>query len=877
MLDKTYDPSAVEERLYKKWESSGSFEPVSGHNGAPLAIMMPPPNVTGTLHLGHALDNTLPDMLVRRGRMMGKDAFYQPGTDHAGIATQMVVERELAKEGVTRRELGREKFLEKVWEWKAYSGGTITNQMRRLGVSCAWERERFTMDDGLSKAVRKVFVELYNKGLIYRGKRLVNWDTVLETAVSDLEVKHKEVKGHLWHIRYPLVDGSGHVVVATTRPETLLGDMAVAVHPDDERYAHLHGKEVKLPLTDRTIPVICDDYVSPEFGSGVVKITPAHDFNDFEVGMRHGLEMMNIMTTGGKINELGGAYKGLDRFVARKQMVKDLEEQGLLEKVEDHLNNVGHGERGGQPIEPYLTEQWYVKAGPLAEQVLKAVDDEKVQFVPERQKKIALHWLNNIQDWCISRQLWWGHQIPAWYCSDCGHVSVDMDDPTACTACGSHHIKRDEDVLDTWFSSALWPFSTLGWPDKTPELDKYYPTHAIMPGVDILFFWVIRMMMMGIEFMGEVPFKTIYLHALILDEHGQKMSKSKGNTVDPLTAIDKYGADALRFTLAVQAAPGQDMRISDTRLENSRNFLTKIWNATRYAEMNEAVYNPSFDPKSAKHPVNLWVMGEMAKALTEMDKAYEEFRFNDVAHTAYQFTWNTYCDWYLELSKPLIYGDDAALKAETQAVMGHVLEKLFRMLHPAIPFVTEELWQSHTNADGESQMLINQEWPTEADFHTSAEAMAEVAWLIKVVGAIRAARAENRVPPREEITVTVRGANDADLALFAKLGDMVTFLTKTQGFAVATKEPGNTDVVAVAEGLEVILPLEGIVDFEAEKKRIEKEIGKFEAELNKLNGMLNNEGFMARAPEHVVAEQKARKEVILQDLEKLKAVYAARS
>ncbi|MBI1362638.1 MAG: valine--tRNA ligase [Proteobacteria bacterium] len=876
MLDKTYDPTAVEQRLYKQWEESGVFEPNGNHNAQPLAIMMPPPNVTGTLHLGHALDNTLPDMLVRRARMMGKDAFYQPGTDHAGIATQMVVERELAKQGLNRRDMGREKFLEKVWEWKAYSGGSITGQMRRLGVSCAWQRERFTMDDGLSKAVRKVFVELYKKGLIYRGKRLVNWDTVLETAVSDLEVKHKELKGHLWHIRYPLAEGEGHVVVATTRPETLLGDMAVAVHPDDARYKKLHGKQVKLPLTNRTIPVICDEYVDPEFGSGVVKITPAHDFNDFEVGKRHGLEMLNVLTTDGKINDHGGSYKGLDRFVARKQMVKDLEAQGLIEKIEDHINNVGHGERGGQPIEPFLTEQWYVQAQPLADKVLQAVDQEKVTFVPERQKKIALNWLNNIQDWCISRQLWWGHQIPAWYCADCGEVTVEMDDPSSCAHCGSSHIKRDDDVLDTWFSSALWPFSTLGWPDKTPELTKYYPTHAIMPGVDILFFWVIRMMMMGLEFMGEVPFKTIYLHALILDEHGQKMSKSKGNTVDPLTVIDQFGADALRFTLAIQAAPGQDMRISDTRLENSRNFLTKIWNAARYAEMNEAKYDAKFNPSVAKHPVNLWVMGELAKTLADMDKAYEEFRFNDVAQSMYQFTWNTYCDWYLELSKPLVYGDDEALKAETKAVMGYVFEKLLRVLHPAIPFVTEELWQSHTDADtGEG--LIAQAWPTAEDLPTDSAAMAEMNWLIKVVSAIRAARAENRVPPKEEIAVKVRGGSDADKALFAKLGGMITFLTKTNGFVPTTDEPSKTDVVAVAEGLEIILPLAGIVDFEAEKKRIEKEIAKFEAELNKLEGMLGNPGFMARAPEHVVAEQKARKEVILQDLEKLRAVYDARS
>jgi valyl-tRNA synthetase len=876
MLEKTYDPTSVEQRLYKMWEESGIYEPRPNGNGAPLAIMMPPPNVTGVLHLGHALDNTLPDMLVRRGRMMGKDAFYQPGTDHAGIATQMVVERELAKQGLNRRDMGREKFLEKVWEWKAYSGGGITGQMRRLGVSCAWQRERFTMDEGLSKAVRKVFVELYKKGLIYRGKRLVNWDTVLETAVSDLEVKHKEVKGHLWHIRYPLAAGQGHVVVATTRPETLLGDMAVAVHPDDARYKHLHGTHVRLPLTDRTIPVICDEYVDPAFGSGVVKITPAHDFNDFEVGKRHGLEMPNILTTDGKINELGGAYKGLDRFVARKQMVKDLEAQGLIEKIEDHINNVGHGERGGQPVEPFLTEQWYVQAQPLADKVLAAIDAEKVTFVPERQKKIALNWLNNIQDWCISRQLWWGHQIPAWYCADCGEVTVEMHDPATCAHCGSPHIKRDEDVLDTWFSSALWPFSTLGWPDNTPELAKYYPTHAIMPGVDILFFWVIRMMMMGLEFMGDVPFKTIYLHALILDEHGQKMSKSKGNTVDPLTVIDQYGADALRFTLAIQAAPGQDMRISDTRLENSRNFLTKIWNAARYAEMNEAKYDPAFNPQTATHPVNLWVMGELAKALADMDKAYEEFRFNDVAQTLYQFTWNTYCDWYLELSKPLIYGDDATLKAETKAVMGYVFEKLLRVLHPAIPFVTEELWQSHTDADT-GHMLVAQAWPTAADLPSTAAAMAEMNWLIKVVGAIRAARAENRVPPKEEITVKIRGGSDADKALFAKLGGMITFLSKTNGFVPTTDEPAKTDVVAVAEGLEIILPLDGIVDFEAEKKRIEKEIAKFEAELSKLDGMLGNAGFMARAPEHVVAEQKARKEVILQDLEKLRAVYQARS
>ena len=872
MLDKTYDPANVEQKWYEHWENADYFEPDPASAKPPFAIMMPPPNVTGTLHVGHALDNTLPDMLIRRARMRGFDALYQPGMDHASIAVHVVMDRKLAEEGTDRFELGREKFLERAWAWKDYSHSVISNQMRRLGISCAWQRERFTMDDGCSKAVRKVFVELYNRGLIYRGQRLVNWDPNMQTAVSDLEVKHKELQGHIWHLKYPLADGSGHVVVATTRPETMLGDAAVAVHPDDARYQPLIGKMVKLPLTEREIPVVADTYVDPEFGSGVVKITPAHDFNDFEVGKRHDLPLMNILTPTAQLNDnVPKAYRGLDRFAARKQVVADMEALGLLEKIEAHTNNVGHAERDDTILEPYLTEQWYVKAGPLAEKCLQALEDGKINFVNNRDEKIYRHWLENIQDWCISRQLWWGHRIPVWYRGT--EVYVGEEAPTG------DGWQQDNDILDTWFSSALWPFSTQGWPEQTPELAKYYPQFNIMPGRDILFFWVIRMMMMGLEFMDVPPFATIYTHAMVLDEHGQKMSKSKGNVADPLDIIAKYGTDALRFTLVGQSAIGQDIRLGDQVVEQSRNFCTKIWNATRFAMMNGVTYTPTFDSKTIQHPFNRAIVSRLGETVAKVDKALDEYRFNDVAHQIYQFTWNLYCDWYLELTKPIVYGNDEAMKLETSQTMGFVLERLMRLMHPVMPFLTEEIWQKLT-ADCRAEAgetLCRAPWPEAADFPRDEDAERVFDTLSAIIAALRNARAENNVPPKGEITATVKGDDAAVVALLREYAPFVSALTKVQGFAAHTGEVGQTDVVALAAGVEIILPLEGVVDFAAEQQRIAKEILKSEAELQKINGMLGNKNFVDRAPAQVVNEQKERRDALQADLAKLKAVYEARA
>ena len=859
-LEKTYNPADVEQRLYAEWEQNGWFEPTLDKGKEPFAIMMPPPNVTGTLHVGHALDNTLPDMLVRRARMMGKDAIYQPGTDHASIAVHVVLDRQFAQEGTDRFKLGREAFLERAWKWKEHSHSIIAGQMRHLGISCAWQRERFTMDEGCSAAVQKVFIDLYNKGLIYRGTRLVNWDPNMQTAVSDLEVKHKEVQGNLWHLKYPLSDGSGFVTVATTRPETMLGDSAVAVHPDDERYQSMIGKMVKLPLTEREVPVIADTYVDPAFGSGVVKITPAHDFNDYEVGKRHNLPMLNVLTKNGKINENAPQiYQGLDRFAARKKVVVDLDALGLVEKIEKHTHNVGHAERDDTVLEPFLTQQWYVKAGPLAEKCLEAANSGAVNFINERDEKIYRHWLENIQDWCISRQLWWGHRIPAWYKGDEVKVAAD---------CPGDGWVQDQDILDTWFSSALWPFSTQGWPEQTPELAKFYPQFNIMPGKDILFFWVIRMMMMGLEFMGKPPFKTIYTHAMVLDEKGQKMSKSKGNVVDPLDIIKKYGADALRFTLVSQSAIGQDIRLGDAVVEQSRNFCTKIWNATRFALMNGAVYDPAFDPKTAQHPFNQAILSRLAEVITAVDSAYDGYRFNEIAHQLYQFTWNLLCDWYLELTKPLMQGTDEAAKAETQRTLGYVLETLMRLMHPVMPFIAEEIWRKLTGG----KTVMYAAWPKAANLPQNAKALADFERLTQVIGALRNARAENNIPPKADITATVTGEG-ADL--LRQYEPFIRFLSKVGGFEVAGTT-GPDDVVVVTGGLEIVLPLAGVIDLAAERQRLEKEIAKQEAELQKIEAILGNKSFIDRAPKQVVEQNLSRKNALLQDLEKLKAVYARR-
>src|ERR1700704_3377510 len=689
MLDKTFHPGEVEARLYAQWEDSGAFRAGSKAGEPGFAIVIPPPNVTGSLHIGHALNNTLQDALARFERMRGKNVLWQPGTDHAGIATQLVVERELAKRQMSRVKMGREKFLEEVWRWKEESDGTIVRQLRRLGASCDWSRERFTMDEGLSRAVLKVFVALHKQGLIYKDKRLVNWDPRLQTAVSDLEVENIEVKGKLWHIKYPIEGDAGRfIVVATTRPETMLGDVAVAVHPADERYTSLVGSHAVLPLANRPIPIIADEYSDPEKGTGAVKITPAHDFNDFDVGKRHGLAPLNILTKEAALNDLvPEPYRGLDRFEARKRIVADLEALGLIEKTEDIVHAVPHDEKTKTVVlEPYLTEQWYLNVTPLAEKAVQAVEKGRTRIVPEQWQNVYFNWMRNIQPWCISRQLWWGHQIPAWYGPD-GEIFVEETQTEARASAAKHYgrevaLKRDEDVLDTWFSSALWPFSTMGWPDKTPELKRYYPTSVLVTGFDIIFFWVARMMMMGIHFMGDVPFPDVYIHALVRDERGQKMSKSKGNVVDPLGLIDEFGADALRFTLAAMAAQGRDIKLSTQRVEGYRNFTTKLWNAARFAEMNGCATVADFDPKSVKQTLNRWIANETQKASIEITEAIESYRFNEAAGAAYRFVWNIFCDWYLELAKPVLAGSDEQAKIETRAMTAWVRDEILKLLHP---------------------------------------------------------------------------------------------------------------------------------------------------------------------------------------------------
>src|SRR5579864_5622723 len=716
MLDKTYRPADVETRLYEAWERAGAFAADPSSGKLPYTIMMPPPNVTGSLHMGHALTFTLQDILIRFERMRGRDALWQPGTDHAGIATEIVVGNQLAERQIDKHDLGREKFVERVWEWKAESGGTITTQLRRLGASADWRRERFTMDAGLSAAVRRVFVTLYREGLIYRDKRLVNWDPVMHTVISDLEVENRETKGSLWHIRYPVEGEPGRfLVVATTRPETMLGDTGVAVHPEDQRYADLVGKTARLPLVGRLIPIVADEYADPAMGSGAVKITPAHDFNDFEVGRRHGLEVINILDRDAHLNDtVPERYRGLERFAARKQVLADLEAAGLIEKVEDHVLMVPHHDRSGEVIEPWLTDQWFCNAAELAKPAIAAVESGRTRFVPRQWENTFFEWMRNIQPWCISRQLWWGHRIPAWYGPD-GRLFVAESEAAAAAEAAAHYgravaLVRDEDVLDTWFSSALWPFSTLGWPEQTAELARYYPGDVLVTGFDIIFFWVARMMMQGLHFLGDVPFRTVYIHALVRDERGQKMSKSRGNIIDPLDLIGRYGCDALRFTLAALAAPGRDIKLAESRVEGNRNFVTKLWNAARFAEMNgAAAFDAGFDPRTCKLTINRWIASAMRDCAMAVTQALEAYRFDDAANRLYQFVWGTFCDWYLEFSKPILQGGDAGAQAETKATIGWVLAQIVHLLHPVMPFVTEEIWAQLGGQD--AGLLLTAAWP----------------------------------------------------------------------------------------------------------------------------------------------------------------------
>jgi valyl-tRNA synthetase len=864
-LEKTYHPDAVETRRYQEWEQSGAFAPgqgqAEGGNGQPYTIVIPPPNVTGSLHMGHALNNTLQDILIRYRRMKGDRALWQPGTDHAGIATQMVVERMLEAEGVKRTDLGRDKFVERVWEWKAESGGTITKQLRRLGASCDWSRERFTMDEGLSKAVVKVFVELHKQGLIYRDKRLVNWDPKLHTAISDLEVEQRETKGKMWYFRYPIEGRDGQfITVGTTRPETMLGDTGVAVHPDDERYTALVGKNVVLPITGRLIPIVADHYADPEKGSGAVKITPGHDFNDFEVGKRAGLDIINILDANAHLNEnVPEKYQGMERFKARDAVLAEMEELGLLERVEDNDMTVPHGDRSGVVVEPWLMDQWFVDAKTLAKPAIEAVESGKTQFVPKTWENTYFEWMRNIQPWCVSRQLWWGHQIPAWFGPD-GAVFVEMSEEAAQAAADAHYGKsveltRDPDVLDTWFSSALWPFSTLGWPDETPELARHYPTDVLVTGFDIIFFWVARMMMMGIHFMGEVPFHTVYIHALVRDEKGQKMSKSKGNVIDPLDLIEKFGADALRFTLTAFAAQGRDVKMSESRVEGYRNFCTKIWNAARFCDMNECRVVPKFNPNSVNSTLNRWIVGKVSEAEKAMTAALDAYRFNDAAGALYSFTWNTFCDWYLEFAKPVFMGSDETAKAETRATTAWVLDQIITLLHPIVPFITEELWQTRAER---AQPLITTPWPVYDAALVDAAVNAEMDWVVRLISQIRAVRSEMNVPPKAKIPMLLKDGGDAAQAALATHRDLILRLAGLSDAGVLTSEVPKGAVQDVLDGAMIILPIADAIDLEAEKARLEKEISKQDAEIDRFEKKLGNAKFVANAPAEVVEGEREK-------------------
>ncbi len=860
-LAKVYEPQLVEGRWYREWEERGYFHAAADSARPPYSIVIPPPNVTGALHMGHALNNTLQDILCRWQRMQGCNVLWMPGTDHAGIATQNVVERQLAAAGQDRHELGRERFIERVWQWKAESGGQIIGQLKRLGASCDWERERFTMDEGLSRAVREVFVRLYEEGLIYRDNRLINWCPRCHTALSDIEVEHEDKAGHLWHLRYPVVGEAGRfVVVATTRPETMLGDMAVAVHPEDDRYRDLIGRKVLLPLVNREIPVLADDYVEREFGTGVVKITPAHDFNDFEVGKRHGLELLNIFDESGLVNAEGGEYAGLDRFAARKQIVADLETAGLLAKIDDHPLALGGCYRCKTVVEPYLSLQWYVKVAPLAAPALAAVKEGKTRIVPQQWENTYYDWMENIRDWCISRQIWWGHRIPAWYCDDCGSVTVSREDPTSCASCGGTRLQQETDVLDTWFSSALWPFSTMGWPDQTAELHRFYPTSCLVTGFDILFFWVARMMMMGIHFMGEVPFRDVYIHALVRDAQGQKMSKSKGNVIDPLSVIDQYGTDAFRFTLAAFAAQGRDIKLAEERIAGYRNFANKIWNASRFALMNLEGFTPG-DVELASLPLtnaDRWILHRFNETARDVAEALVAYRFNDAASALYRFTWSEFCDWYIELVKDDLYRGDALRQQTAREVLWNVLEHLLRLLHPFMPFISEEIWQALPGTRPTASIMLAEYPVYRPDWQFTAGASA-MELVMEVIRGIRNIRGEMNVPPSREIAAMLDCRSPESLHLLKQNETYVITLARLASLAIGSGIERPADVaLQVAGDVEIVVPLKGMVDLEEEEKRLLKELGKLDKDIDFLDKKLVNPAFVERAPAEVVAKEREK-------------------
>ena len=889
MLEKSFDAAAAEPRIYQTWEKAGAFKAGAGAKpgAVPYSIVIPPPNVTGSLHIGHALNNTLQDILIRFQRMRGRDVLWQPGMDHAGIATQMVVERQMMeRQEPGRRAIGRDKFLEKVWAWKAESGGLILNQLKRLGASCDWSRERFTMDEGLSKAVLKVFVDLYREGLIYKDKRLVNWDPKLQTAISDLEVQQVETKGKLWHFKYPIEgEPDRFIVVATTRPETMLGDTGVAVHPDDERYKDIVGKYAKLPLVGRRLKIVADSYADPETGTGAVKITPAHDFNDFEVGKRHELAQVNILDPEANVVLEGNAaflegvpeseelkatisaLNSLDRFTARQRVVEMMEARGLVDKIEDHVHMVPHGDRGGTPVEPYLTDQWYVDAKTLAQPAIASVREGRTSIVPATWEKTYFDWMENIQPWCISRQLWWGHQIPAWYGPD-GKVFVAHDEAEAQAAAQAHYgkhedLRRDEDVLDTWFSSALWPFSTLGWPDETPELARYYPTSTLVTGFDIIFFWVARMMMMGLHFTkdGEgkpqEPFKDVYIHALVRDEKGAKMSKSKGNVIDPLHLIDEYGADAVRFTLAALAAQGRDIKLSASRVEGYRNFATKLWNAAKFAEHYDCRPVEGFDPASAKATLNRWIATQASRAVSAVTEALDGFRFNEAASAIYRFVWSETCDWYLELAKPVLAGADGAEKDETKATVVWVLDRILTLLHPFMPFISEELWAraSRDGAPERPALLALTEWP-QPGFEDAAAA-EEINWLVDLISAVRSVRSEMNVPAAAMVDLSVSEASFTTAARLQSYEALIMRLARVETINLAHTPLKGAAQILLGEAT-VSMPLAGVIDMDAERTRLAKEGEKAAKEIARIEAKLGNQQFMTKAPEEVVVEQRER-------------------
>jgi valyl-tRNA synthetase len=893
VLDKTFDHKAVEQPLYEGWESDGAFAAGGPRaNAVPYTIMIPPPNVTGSLHMGHALTMTLQDTLIRWRRMQGRDALWQPGADHAGIATQMVVERALGAEGTTREALGRDEFLARVWQWKAQSGGAITTQLRRLGASLDWPRERFTMDDGLSDAVREVFVTLYQQGLIYRDRRLVNWDPKFQSAISDLEVESREIRGHLWYLTYPL-EGGGTLTVATTRPETMLGDTAVAIHPEHPTLAPLIGRTVILPLTGRRIPVVGDSYADPEKGTGAVKITPAHDFNDFEVGRRHNLPMPSILDRAANITlaEIGSdltdieglastafvhSLAGQGRAAARAAIVAELERLGLLEKIEPHTHAVPHGDRSDVAIEPLLTVQWYCNAEILAEPAIAAVEQGRVQFVPKQWENTFFAWMRDIKPWCISRQLWWGHRIPAWYAPD-GSVFVARDMQAA--AAQAHEkfaapvaLTQDEDVLDTWFSSALWPFSTLGWPAKTADLARYYPTDVLVTGFDIIFFWVARMMMMGLHFIGDVPFRTVCIHGLVRDERGQKMSKSKGNVIDPLAMIDEYGADALRFAVCQLTGPGRDIKLGPQKIAEGRAFVTKLWNAARFCEMNGVAPNPGFRPEQATSPLCRWILAEAGAAAAAATAALEAYRFDDYADAATRFTWNLFCDWFLELAKPVLLGADAAAAAEVRDTAAFVLGAILRLLHPAIPFATEAVWDGF--GYGPARSLARELWPTDWNVTNAPAAREELGWVLRFITAIRTVRSEMNVPPSVPGPVWLRDAAPETLARADRWSDAIRRMARVSDIAPAPDVTPAETAVLVFDEATLLLPLTGLIDVAAERARLAKEAARAEDEAAKVARKLENADFVARAPAEVVAENRARETTARAEAARLRAALA---